>query len=336
MLAAYSAAHALVDFSCAFLVCRTMLAAPDLGTCLLLYNFCAFALQMPAGLLADGWNRNALVAAGGCALVALAYVPGLPALAAAVVAGVGNALFHVGGGLDVLNDSTKQASALGIFVSPGAFGLYLGGILGRGAAVSSLLPPVLLVLAGAALLVLARRTYDGLASQNAPAALSLPRGGLVPAILLTVVVVLRSYVGFNQTLPWKGEGPWPLVVTLALVLGKAAGGFLCDALGAKRAAALSLGLAAVCYLFAGNPFVGTLAVFLFNMTMPVTLWAAARLMPGAKGFAFGLLTFGLFLGFLPTWLGWPSVLTRPWAMALAALLSAALLLPGLRRERTAC
>lgn len=335
MLAAYSAAHALVDFSCAFLVYRTMLDAPDLGVCLLLYNFCAFALQMPFGLLADRWNRNALVAGTGCVLVALAYLPLLSPVMACVVAGVGNGLFHVGGGLDVLNGCADRAGALGVFVSPGALGLYLGGILGRGAMVSALVPAAALVLTGAGVVLLARRVQGGVASDNAPACLELPRGGAVLAGLLTAVVVLRSYVGFNQTLPWKGDWHWGLIVTLALVLGKAAGGFLCDAVGARRASLLSLGLSAVCYLFAGNPVLGTLAVFLFNMTMPVTLWAAARLMPGAKGFAFGLLTFALFLGFLPTWLGCPSLLTRPWAMALAAVLSAALLLPGLGRERSA-
>ena len=80
----------------------------------------------------------------------------------------------------------------------------------------------------------------------------------------------------------------------------------------------------------------TAAVLLFNMTMPITLWGAARLMPGGKGFAFGLLTFGLFLGFLPTWLGWPSILTSPWAMALAAVVSAVILLAGLKGERVEC
>ena len=131
LLTVYSLSHALVDFSCAFLVYRTMLDAPELGLCLLLYNFCAFALQMPFGLLVDGWNRNGLTAAAGCALVACAYLPVLPALAASVTAGIGNGLFHVGGGLDVLNDSRERAAALGIFVSPGALGLYFGGILGR-------------------------------------------------------------------------------------------------------------------------------------------------------------------------------------------------------------
>jgi FSR family fosmidomycin resistance protein-like MFS transporter len=272
----------------------------------------------------------------GCALVAAAYLPVFPAVLASVVAGVGNGLFHVGGGLDVLNDSTEHASALGIFVSPGAFGLFLGGILGKGDALPRPVPVLLLLAGAAAILSLARRADHGFRSGNAPADLTLPKGGLSSAVLLTAVVVLRSYMGFNQTLPWKSQGRWALVLTLALVLGKATGGFLSDWLGPKRAAGLSLALSAVLYLFSGVPILGTAAVFLFNMTMPITLWAAARLMPGGKGFAFGLLTFGLFLGFLPTWLGWPSILTQPWAMALAALLSAVLLLAGLKGEKIKC
>ena len=336
LLTVYSAAHAAVDFSCAFLVYRAMLEAPELGLCLLLYNFCAFALQMPFGLLADGWNRNGLVAAAGCLAVMLAYLPFLPAVGAAVMAGVGNGLFHVGGGLDVLNDSQERAAALGIFVSPGALGLFFGGALGRGGTVPTVLPVVALLVFAGLILLTACRTYGGFRSLNAPAELTLPKGGIWPAALLTAVVALRSYMGFNQSLPWKGEGSWALILTLALVMGKAGGGFLCDRLGAKRAAVLSLGLAAVFYLLSGNPICGTIAVFLFNMTMPITLWAAARLMPGAKGFAFGLLTFALFLGYLPTWLGWPSVLTTPLANALAAAASALILLGGLRGEGGKC
>ena len=59
-------------------------------------------------------------------------------------------------------------------------------------------------------------------------------------------------------------------------------------------------------------------------------------MPGGKGFAFGLLTFALFLGYLPTWMGWPSILTTPWANALAAGVSAVLLLVGLKGENGTC
>ena len=160
------------------------------------------------------------------------------------------------------------------------------------------------------------------------------RGGYGPVLPLFLVVVLRSYMGMNQSFPWKGE--WALLLTLALVLGKTAGGFAMDRLGPRRAALWSLGLAAGMYLASALPLPGVLAVFLFNMTMPVTLWAVARIMPGARGFTFGLLTFGLFLGYLPSWLGLPGLLAGPWSYALCALLSLALLWGPLGKEAVRC
>ena len=328
-LALYSIAHFWVDLSCAFLVFRTLLGVEELAMCLLLYNFCAFALQMPLGLLADRWNRNGFVAAVGCLLVAVAYVTPIPLLTA-VVAGIGNSLFHLGGGIDVLNTSQKKAAALGIFVSPGALGLFIGTAWGNGTTPSLWLAPLCLLILATILL-----RYAGGASNNMPLDPT-PARGYAPLLPLFVVVVLRSYMGMNQAFPWKGTGAWAVILTLALVLGKTAGGFLMDKLDARKASAVSLLAAALLYFFCDAPFCGTLAVFLFNMTMPITLWAAARLMPGGKGFAFGLLTFALFLGYLPAWMGWPSLLTTPLANGLAAVISAAVLLPGLRKERGEC
>ena len=51
-LAACCAAHFLVDFACAFLVFRFLGRSGELSALLLAYNFCAFAVQMPLGLLA--------------------------------------------------------------------------------------------------------------------------------------------------------------------------------------------------------------------------------------------------------------------------------------------
>ena len=45
------------------------------------------------------------------------------------------------------------------------------------------------------------------------------------------------------------------------------------------------------------------AILLFQMTMPVTLRLAADALPGMEGFAFGALTLGLFLGYLPRYYG---------------------------------
>ena len=332
LLALYSLAHFAVDFSCAFLLFRLRAGFPDWALGLLLYNFCAFAMQMPLGAAADRLNRNGLLAAAGCAVTALS--PLLPAgLPLAVAAGLGNALFHLGGGLDTLNDSRERAAALGVFVSPGALGLSLGTLCGGGGALPLWLPPLVLLALAGAILLLCRRTYGSLGSENAPPELSWAGRPLL-LVPLFLVVVLRSYMGMQQSFPWRAD--WALALTLMLVLGKAFGGFLSDRLGPRRASAASLAGAAALYLFCALPLPGLAAVLLFNMTMPITLWAAARLLPGAKGFAFGLLTFALFLGFLPSYLGWPSLLTGPAAYGALAAASLVLLGLGLGREAAAC
>jgi len=334
LLALYALAHFWVDLSCAFLVFRTLADAGELVLCLLLYNFCAFALQMPFGLMADRLDRNGAVAAGGCLLVAVAYVVPLPLLTA-VVAGVGNALFHLGGGIDTLNVSEKRAAALGVFVSPGALGLYIGTLWGKEQEPALWVAPAGLLLLAAVILLVCCRTFGSLRSGNTPLDPA-PAGGYAPLVPLLLVVVLRSYMGMNQAFAWKSEENWVVILTLALVLGKTAGGFVMDRLGPRRASALTLLAAAVLYLGCDAPFWGTAAVFLFNMTMPITLWAAAKLTPGAKGFAFGLLTFGLFLGYLPSYLGWRSILAAPWSYGLVALVSLALLWWPLGKEEVRC
>lgn len=335
VVAVYAAVHFLVDFGCAFLMMRLVAGHSDWQLAFLLYNFCAFALQMPAGLVADRLGRNAAVAAAGCALVASAFFLGAVPVAAAMAAGLGNCLFHVGGGVDVLNMSAEKSSALGIFVSPGAFGIYFGGILGRQHTLPNLV--MCLALAGAAVLLLAARyrLWPGGYRPNAPLSLEGVKapGALVALGLLFLVVCLRSYVGLAASLPWKSTWHWALILCCAVVLGKTAGGFLCDKLGAIRASVLSLGAAGVLFFFSRLPLPGVLGMLLFNMSMPITLWAVARVLPGAKGFSFGLLTFGLFVGYVPVYMGHTGLVAAPWALALVALASLGVLWAGLRRVR---
>ena len=314
----YSFAHFAVDLGCAFAMFSACESTP---VHFLLYNFCAFAMQMPMGLLADTWGRNRRFAVLGALLVAVICC--LPSFGywGAVVLGLGNGLFHVGGGLDVMNLSGENAAPLGVFVSPGAYGIYLGTFLGNGRC--SLLPilAVLLLACGGMLLV----CKPDILPNNAP--LELPERQVLPgAILLFLVVALRSHGGMAAAFDWK-TGLWSFAAVSAVVFGKTLGGFLSDRFGLLRAAAGSLTLCTVLYCFSGHPIPGVLALLLFNMTMPMTLFGLARAMPGAKGFSFGLLTFALFLGFLPTYLG-AGTIGGP-GMALVTVLSALLLLPGI-------
>lgn len=321
-----SLGHFWVDFSCALLMFSRLSGQRDWALCVLLYNFCAFALQMPIGLLADQWERKGRTAALGCALAALGWVLTPFPTAAAVTAGVGNACFHVGGGIQTLNDGGDRAAPLGIFVSPGAFGIWFGTVLGGRSSFPGWA-------AAAGLLLFALGLYLlGAEETAAPEGPPPDRNALWALACCFLVVVLRSYLGMIWTFPWK-TGGWAMGLVCAVVLGKAAGGFLGDRLGMISASALSLGLSAALFLLSGSPLAGTAAVFLFNMTMPVTLWAAARLLPGQKGFAFGTLTFALFLGYLPVWLGWPVPPGGGTGYAAGALCSLVLLVLGLKRGR---
>lgn len=319
----YAAGHFFVDFACAFLLFRFVRDTADWPVAVLLYNFLAFAGQMPLGLLADRFGNGRLFAAGGCLCTAAAFLLPSQPLFLSAAAGLGNALYHIGGGRDTLRLSEGKAGLLGVFVSPGAFGLFLGGLLGKGAFPAPL-PPVILLAVGAAVLRLCGRT------ERVPLSVDLSRAGRLALPALFLVVCLRSYAGFLFAFPWK-TGAWAWVFVLCVVLGKTTGGFLCDRRGGMTTALVSLGLGAALFLLSENPVCGCGAVLLFNMTMPVTLRAAADRLPGAEGFSFGLLTFGLFLGFLPEYLSLPALSGR-WAYAGLCLISLGPLLPVLRKR----
>ena len=324
-LTVLSIAHFCVDMASAALFFGWLAKATDSWLCMVLYNACAFGLQLPLGLVADRANRNLPFAATGCALVASAFLLTGSPLLCATVCGVGNGMFHVGGGLEVLNDSDK-AAPLGVFVSPGAVGLYLGTVGAAWFAAHGWAMPLVMILAGLMLLT----GKGSLRSQNAPLAIDLPRKDALPLLCLFLVVVLRSLLG-NAAFS-TGELVLPGVVpVLCLALGKAAGGFCGDRLGLNRTAALSLGLASALLLLPRG-YATLIALFLFNMTMPLTLFEAARYLPRAKGAAFGLLTAALFVGTLPRFAGLPMSLPA-WGWAALVLLSLLLLWVGLRKER---
>lgn len=322
-LGIYAAVHFLVDFGCALLLLGRICPDWNPGEAILLYNLFAFAVQMPIGLLADRLGRCNLFASAGCLLVLLGWAlpPGPAAVAAA---GLGNAAFHVGGGLNTLNEGGRKAGPLGLFVSPGAFGVYLGGIPAFHKSGAFL--PLAVCLSLIAAVVVLWRLGRGADNET----LALPGGGFklwgAAACLLTVVI-FRSLLGLAADLPWKADLGW--LAVCAVAGGKAAGGYLADRFGMLPAALASLCLSALCFSGSSHPAAGLGALFLFNMTMPLTLWAMARLFPGMKGFSFGLLTFGLFLGFLPVYFNRGSF--GPAALAAGTILSLPLLAFGLRQ-----
>ncbi|MGN1101740.1 MAG: hypothetical protein ACI4RG_06075, partial [Huintestinicola sp.] len=135
--------------------------------------------------------------------------------------------------------------------------------------------------------------------------------------------------------PWKITPMAAFAAVLVTAGGKALGGFVSDFFGKEKASAASMLGAAFLYLFSDNIICGLGAILLFNMSMPITLRAAADIFRGGRGFSFGLLTFALFLGYVPVYTGSGSMQISSVTMALLCIISAAMLLAGFALQRRA-
>ncbi len=322
ILPVYALGHFAVDFFCAWLLLGRLSGTAHWIDLALVYNFCAFALQMPLGVLADRLGRNRIFAALGAGLVLLAALP-VSFWYTAILSGLGNALYHVGGGRETLL-THRSYRGVGLFVAPGAVGIFLGGAL-RGVSYAGILGGLLLGLCGLWLLIQCKEEIPSPRQTKRPSGKDLGILGVLFAIVL-----LRSLVGLTMANPWK-TGAWVAVGAVLAAAGKAAGGLAADRFSPKWAGAISGLLAAVLFLFPGVPILGVLAGFMFNMSMPITLRESAALLPGGEGFVFGLLTFALFLGFLPAQVGFT---LTPWqAAVLGGLSGAGLLLFSGRRSK---
>ena len=282
-------AHLLVDAVCA----AAVLSGPpeELLRAALIYNSFAFSTQCLVGLVTDRTGHCLRITPFACLWVALAGLLPLPWTAGTAIIGLGNSLFHVSAGTVTLEDAGDKAAPLGLFVAPGALGVFLGR-----AFPSARLILCLLLLACAVPLYL-----EGLLERPVPAQKSAsPAGGLsLAAVLLTLAVAVRA-VGGSVSGSAGQQSLWLAALPVLLVfLGKSAGGFACDRLGGGKTALASVPLAAALILLGGGSFaVGAAGQFFLNLSMPITLFLLYRCLPDSPGFAFGLAASALWPGFL--------------------------------------
>ena len=198
----FTLAHFLVDFSCAWLVFSRTSGDPFFYTGLFLYNFCAFALQMPLGLLADRLRHGGRIASLGCAVLAVPLCVSLPAPGTVLLAGTGNALFHLGGGMTILRQSPGRCAEPGIFVSSGALGIYLGTLAGAGSG-GPVWPQTAALACFAVLFLMLPDTFPPAREGSSPPGRHI--SPLFPFLLLSLVVGIRSFLGLIQTFGWKSR-----------------------------------------------------------------------------------------------------------------------------------
>ena len=331
--AAYALAHFVVDLSCAVTVLGAV--AATLGTLggqevvlsILAYDLLAFGIQLPLGALLDLHGRAdaarltivsfALVALG--ILLALISSP-VAAWLAVLCVGLGNALFHCEGGVEVIGESHGQSGPPGVFIATGAAGIFLGGVAGFRALVW--VTPLLLALLTTCGIIIA---YLG-SSSNEVLGVRLPRraSDWASVILLMLAVSICNYVTLSAEFPWKSTVIMNGAAALMAVAGKMLGGFAYDALGFKRASFASLAVAAALfYVSWTSPVAGLIALLLFNMSLTTALLETVRLFDGSLGLAYGLWHFATLFGVVPSLAG-ASISSAAWLFACTLVLLVAL------------
>ena len=307
-LITYTASHFLVDFACGYILyamyAEGAIDTASVAVLFVLYNMLAFATQHIFGALADKVRSNGRIfaVAGILATAVGLFVGGeSPALTVCLV-GLGNASFHVGGGIDSLTESRGMTRA-GIFVSSGSLGIALGCKFGEKLLLTPIHYAALLIFAAAAVWLFCEGERHEIrmpvsTEKNKISAKTVISASLPAILILLFAVLIRSYAGFAATRPESTSSLVPLIIAAAAFAGKFVGGVFADLLGARRVGTAALLLCVpLYYLGAESTLFFIAATFLFNIAMPITLVGAARRLPAHEGFVFGLTTVSLFIGY---------------------------------------
>lgn len=323
-LTLYGVAHAIVDAACAALVLSQLysgrVVAGYFALLIVLYNVIAFGAQPVIGLISDKLKLSYETAVAGCVLTAASALLYTHPMISILIAGLGNALFHVGGGITSLNLYRGKAAAPGIFVAPGALGLMIGALMSKSGSFPVATFTFLLLCCGVGIMLLKQPNIDYSTSPE----LSFEPYHFIMLLLLSSISI-RALIGALVNYSWKSDKLLLIGLTFAVVLGKGLGGILGDRFGWRRVTVVGLLLSAPLIAFGSYPLAGIFGMFLFNLTMPVTLTAVTNLLPGYPGFAFGMTTLALVTGTFITYFPIAPFFSNSWVVMGIILTSAAML-----------
>jgi len=293
-------AHGVSDAVAGFLVVRVLMlnSIPPVDY-ILLYNALAFGLQPVAGMIVDTFKFPRGATAIGLFLSALSLILAWSSLLWGILfAGLGSAIFHVGGGSLALTSTPGRAAGPGIFAAFGVVGLAIGSQLAFYFSVVTIATFFL------ALLMLAVAVWffpldSGMFSKPAP----IPEGTNIEwlAFGLVLAVALRSLVWTGIQPDMAGYSQLALFIALAAGFGKLAGGFLADHFG-WRTYILTTMLMSILSLTVHTESIWLLiaGIFLLQSITPLSLAALGQLMPASPALASSLvLGVGVLLGSLP-------------------------------------
>ena len=299
--------HFLVDGLC--LCCIYLLTAPfELNNLLWLfvtYNILAFLTQPLTGWMADRISRKHWMLLFSVAFLSLAVLltpffvtsgGKMELFVVAMLLGIGNSLFHVWGGKQVVMKVGNDIRCLGVFVSTGVFGLSVAMVFCSWTLLYVFLLAIC-ILATIYIMTDSQVNNSSLHETNiAPLGL---QEHLIALTALAAFVMFRSYIGTEFAFGTEKSDFVLLAIGSTSMLGKMAGGWFSRWFGILRALIVMLVIVLVCMLTGSKSLmVLLLGLFMINCTMPITLYLANYVLPEREGLAFGILAAALMPGYL--------------------------------------
>ena len=320
--------HFLVDGLC--LCCTYLLTSPfnlpHLAAIFITYNLLAFLSQPLTGWMADRIRHKHWMLLGAVMLLAVAVLVTPLVMssggestmfAVAALLGIGNSLFHVWGGKQVVLQVGNDIRALGVFVSTGAFGLAVAMVFCSWTLLYIFLLAII-ILATTYVMTDKSESHGHIQSKELPtnsanrsplntqpSSYLAQRSTLNPqrtsfVLAIAAFVMFRSYLGKEFSLGAANTDAMILLVGFVTMLGKMSGGWISRWMGVVKALTMILIVVLACMLTQRfSPVLPALAgLFMINCTMPITLYLANSVLPEREGLAFGILAAALMPGYL--------------------------------------
>lgn len=329
----YSLTHCFIDLTSSLVVYNSAivhgLTQPEAVSLIIMYDLIAFALQPFAGFLIDFVKGSRIALLTGIVLLLTAVIlVRINAISAGIAAGLGNALFHLGAGSQILGRYPGRSSIIGIFVGPGALGLSIGfwfGNLG--------FFPFRYLITGFIILSIIFVALPSLRSIPIQSNKISPKNGnrFLIVILLLIVVMVRGFAGRTGFAGIHQEAFAVIGLGVAACVGKMIGGITADRFGWGFTAIITLILSGIGIIFVENHLYFAFAsMILYQMTMPITLAAISTALPGKPASAFGLTCLALIIGTLPAFYVPPILMHLPFTLILIGI-SGVCVIAALRR-----
>jgi len=295
--------HFVTEVICFYVLSRIIGNSGFLWVCPLIYDSLAFVPQSIIGYLSDLYPKinfgiiGTLLLVIGLITFELNLLPGM--FTEIIILCLGNACIHINGAEVTLRSSQGKLSHSAIFVSGGSFGVITGKLLSTSHISLLLLSLFGLTMIPFILLAEYYRKYNNKLCQNFNYHNKKINSKII-IFLAVIIVIVRGYMGYGLPTSWNKSTIQTILLYCTMGLGKAFGGILSDAFGMRKVALLSM-LLSLPFLLVGDNImtISLVGIFLFSMTMSITLGILVSVLKNNPGLAFGLTTIGLFLGTLP-------------------------------------